>query len=543
MIVTRNFYRFVLWCAVFAGLGIGGVNGPGAGEVFVSNMPTALHRGVWEVELKADSFRGNPFFDVEFSVVFTLPDGSEVKAEGFFKGKNLWAARAYCAQVGLWKWRSVSNQAGLDGKSGNFEVKPSNLPGKLRKHPADSRQFAYDNGRWFLHLGDTAYRYVAATEPLWQQYIDEAAEVGFTKVRTWFSSGRHDIGALFAPDRQGLDLAYWDEIERRLRYALEKYPHIQFQVIIYGEDWPELKRYGEGDRAAQLVARYAQARFSAFSNVYWCISNDAHISAGPGSRNADPAVINRIGQEMKEREPWGTLLTNHQQRFQGYSFVDAPWSDIVTLEDRDQVAGAIVLQYRRLANCPVVLDEDRYGIYISPQHDRYFFRRLMWANLLSGGHATYGGLNTYEPFDGPEGIRGVRGYRTAVRDGRLDDGAADFLHIKRFFEESGLTLVGLEPNDAMAGNNGHMVKVMEGKKTIIAYLQNPDSPTPETANVAEIPATCRMHLPPGQWRIRWYDPRSGQWHADPDRKEITGGYTRDFKSPFPGDAVLLLQLP
>lgn len=509
----------------------------------VRGTPTAPHRGVWEVSLSLDDLRGNPFFDVEFQVVFTLPDGSEVKAEGFLKGNNQWAGRAYCAQVGTWKWRSASNQPGLDRRSGSFEVKPSDLPGKLRKHPDDPRQFVCDNGQWFLHLGDTGYRYVAAAEPLWQQYIDEAAEVGFNKVRTWFSSGRHDVAALFAPDRQGLDLAYWNEIERRLRYALEKYPHIQFQLIPYGEDWPELRRYGEGDRAAQLVARYAQARFSAFPNVQWCISNDSHVSPGPGARNADPATIDRIGRDMKRREPWGTLLTNHQQRFQGYSFVDADWSDIITLEDRDQVAGAIVLQLRPLGNDPVVLDEDRYGNYISPRHDRFFFRRLMWANLLSGGHATYGGLNTYEPFDGPRGIRGMHGYRTAVQDGRLDDGAADFPHIKRFFGEAGLTLVGMEPNDAMAGNDGHAVKVIAGEKAIIAYLQNPDARTPETANVAETPATCRLHLPTGGWRIRWYDPRTGRWHAAPDRQEISGGYTRDFRSRFLGDAVLLLSLP
>jgi len=128
--------------------------------------------------------------------------------------------------VGTWKWRSASNHPGLNGHSGSFEVKPSNLPGKLRKHPTDPRQFAYDNGEWFLHIGDTAYRYVAASEPLWQQYIDEAAQVGFTKIRTWFSSDRHDISALFTRDRQGLNLGYWDEIERRLIYALEKYPYI-----------------------------------------------------------------------------------------------------------------------------------------------------------------------------------------------------------------------------------------------------------------------------------------------------------------------------
>ena len=66
---------------------------------------------------------------------------------------------------------------------------------------------------------------------------------------------------------------------------------------------------------------------------------------------------------------------------------------------------------------------------------------------------------------------------------------------------------------------------------------------PESASVAESSATCRLHLPVGGWRIRWFDPRNGQWHADSERKEISGGYTRDFESPFPGDAVLLLTLP
>ena len=38
------------------------------------------------------------------------------------------------------------------------------LPGKLRKHPDDPFQFARDDGSWFLHLGDTGYRYVVASE-------------------------------------------------------------------------------------------------------------------------------------------------------------------------------------------------------------------------------------------------------------------------------------------------------------------------------------------------------------------------------------------
>lgn len=519
------------------------IGSPAWSANFVTATPTAPHRGVWEIELPLATPAGHPFFDVELNFIFTRPDGKEVKAEGFYRGGNQWAGRAYCGQTGRWKWRTAANRPALDGKHGTFEVIPSPLPGKLRQHPQDQRQFTYDNGQWFLHLGDTGYRYVVDTEPLWQQYIDEAAEVGFNKIRVWFCRGRSDIAAVFSADRKGLDLPYWDEAERRLIYALEKYPHIQFQLIVYGEDLAELRRYGEDDRAALLVARHAQARFSAFPNVQWCLSNDTIISPAPGKRNAAPATIDQIGQDMRKREPWGTLLSNHQARFTGNSFANAPWSDIITLEDRDQVAGALILQYRALGSDPVVLDEDRYGIYISPKHDRYFFRRLMWASLLSGGHATYGGLATYEPFAGADKSKGVQGYRTAVREGRLDDGAADFRHLRSFFAEAGLTLVGLQPNDAMAGNDGHSVKVIAGDKAIIAYLQNPDSRDPESANVSETPATCRLHLPAGSWRIRWFDPRSGQWHANQGREAIGGGSTQNFKATFPGDAVLLLTLP
>jgi hypothetical protein len=153
------------------------------------------------------------------------------------------------------------------------------------------------------------------------------------------------------------------------------------------------------------------------------------------------------------------------------------------------------------------------------------------------------GLNTFIPYDDPKGTNGLHGYLTAVNDGRIDDGAADFRHIRSFFAGANLTLVGLEPNDALGGNDGHSVKVIAGDRTIIAYLQNPDSRAPETANVADTHAVCRLHLPSGDWRIRWFDPRTGQWHANPERQEISGGDTRDLKSPFPGDAILLLTRP
>ena len=96
----------------------------------------------------------------------------------------------------------------------------------------EPNQFAYDNGEWYLHIGDTGYRYLTATEPEWQAYIDQAVQMGATKVRAWFCQARSDVQILFGETRTALNLSYWQEIDRRLVYALERHPHIQFKLIL-----------------------------------------------------------------------------------------------------------------------------------------------------------------------------------------------------------------------------------------------------------------------------------------------------------------------
>jgi hypothetical protein len=508
----------------------------------VTGEAPAPQRGVYEIALVSDGAVNNPYLDSEFKVAFTRPDASRVTVDGFYdgaaSGQAVFKARAYCDYPGAWSWTSSSRLPDLDGRSGAFTVAASELPGKLRKHPDDPHQFAYDNGEWFLHIGDTGYRYVVDTEPEWQAYIDQAAKMGATKIRAWFCRARSGVAGLFAADRTALNLPYWQEIDRRVQYALNKHPQIILQLIPYGEDTDELLRYGQADPMSRLVAQYAQARLSAFPNVIWCISNDQKIAgdgAQPGEGRVPAAIIDGIGRDMAAREPWGTLLTNHQARHTGYAFTDAPWSDIATLEDLDQVHGALLLEYREKANDPAINDEDRYELYRPPAHPRYFFRRLMWASLLSGGSATYGGAQTYEPYNGRE--RGVRGYYDLKKEGILNGGADDFTHIHRFFKQAALTLVGMRPADAMAGGDSRVAKVIAGERAAIVYLPNPDSETPEKADAATTNAVCRLQLPPGDWSLRWFNPRTGEWFDEPG--STSGGSSdRTFTAPFAGDAVL-----
>jgi hypothetical protein len=134
------------------------------GQINLSRDGVALHRGVREIALTASGGTSNPFL-LGLQVVFTRPNGSEVMVEGFYDGDGTYRARAYCDAVGEWSWRSISIDDGLNNKSGLFRVVPSMLKGKLRIHPDDPRQFVYDDGEWFLHIGDTGYRYVASSEP------------------------------------------------------------------------------------------------------------------------------------------------------------------------------------------------------------------------------------------------------------------------------------------------------------------------------------------------------------------------------------------
>lgn len=504
--------------------------------ILTHNAQNVPHYGVYEITLTTTP-QNHPIFENDFTVTFTRPDKTTVTTDGFYTGNNTFKARAYADQTGNWSWTSTSSVTALNNQSGQFTVTPSSLKGQLTIHPQDPYQFAYQNGDWFLHIGDTGYRYVTDTEPEWQAYIDQASAAGFTKIRTWFCRGRSDVQALFTPDRTSLNLPYWQEIDRRLTYALNHHPHIIFKLIPYGEDTAELLRY-ENDPTSQWIARYAQARFSALPNVTWCVSNDREIvpdNEELSHRKIHQKTIHQIARDMRAREPWNTLLTNHQCRFKGYSFPNAEWSDIVTLEDLDQVHGQIILDYRQKTTAPVINDEDRYEHYRQPQHPRYFFRRLFWASLLSGGHTTYGGLSTHEAYDAD--LKGIQGYHDAARADKLQ-GANDLIHIGTFFNDTGLTLANFIPNDALVGNDPLHDKCAHTDQSYLIYLANPSGDTPETDNVGETIPSVTLTLPNGQYTARWYQPTTSLWQGT---STLSGG-EQTLTAPDVGDWVLHLAI-
>lgn len=506
-------------------------------------MPKTVRQyDLFEVALADNSVNSPYSADFSFDVEWTLPDGSVVNTNGFYDGEGLFRARAYTAITGLWRWKTSSSASALNNVNGQFTVTPSSLPGKLRKHNNDPFQFQHNNGDWFVHVGDTAYRFVNQNEAEWKPYLSQANTVGFNKLRTWFNGGRHDVQILFNSSRDGLNIPYWQEMERRLHYAAIYYPHIQFQLIPYGEDTSEIRRY-ESDRMTRMIAKEAQARFSSFPNVQWCIVNDREVVTG-GSLNKERQVyassIDTIGNDMAQREPWGTLITNHQARWEGYSFVDSSWSDIITLEDLDQVGGDLVSQYRsRSDNDPVILEEDRYELYRGPSDPAFFFRRLFWSNILAGGHATYGGLATYEASDSTDDTRGITGYFDSASTSLRLTGADQLQYIHSFFADSGLTMVDFNHDQNIVNDSGNNIIAATGPAHSILYVANPSSSSPEYASADTDTFQFELQLdkamPANQ--VNWFNPVTGQWSA---HSSALASGSNSLETPAGADWILVL---
>ena len=266
-------------------------------QVFAEGNQPAPLRGVYEVVLTSTQTPTHPFKPGLVQVIFTPPGGKDITVDAFYDGASVFRARAYCEHAGDWTWRCNSQDTFLNGKHGTFTVIESDLPGKLRLHPEDRQQFVFDNGEWFLHIGETGYRYLTTTEKKWKSYIDQAVKMGATKIRTWFCQGRHDVQILFSEERSSLNLAYWQEMDRRLTYALEQYPQIQFQLMPYGEDTEELKRYAaviKWRNSSHNIPRLVFPHTPMYSGVFPTIVRSSPMARRPEEKSSHQPSIRSL---------------------------------------------------------------------------------------------------------------------------------------------------------------------------------------------------------------------------------------------------------
>ncbi|MDQ8201672.1 DUF4038 domain-containing protein [Pelagicoccus sp. SDUM812003] len=514
-------------------------------DIISDGSETALRGGCHELTFSSEHVVTAKIPSLPIQLTYSLPSGVKISARGYAVGDGHAKARCYVPEAGEWSWEA-KNAFGKGIASGRFFADESKLPGKLQVAPADQRQFRYASGDPFLHMGDTAWRLFSPEEKNWKAYIDQAGQAGITKVRAWLSGNGSSVASYFHPQRKQLDLAFWDEVEHRLRYALTRFPHIQFQLNLFGNDREELVRYEEGDPLTHLAIIYCLERLSSLPNVHWSLA----CEIDPTKDNAVVLqALSRLGKTVFEQAPWHSLITCGQPRFANFLFDREKWCGMTSLSSLGQVTGEIAQTQRPLTGKPIVLEEDRAEYASPPLQPRYYFRRLFWGLLLSGAHPSYQGLDTARETAGHRS--GIYGYYDACHAGRLHHGAHDLLHIHGFFRETGISLQGWVSDDSLGGSNPLLVKSMRSQQSdqCIIYVANPDAHEGHSgkdgkgfysdlnASPSDIFTTFSLDLPFGSGAARWYSPSTGQWRGE---VAITKPSTI-FLTPEPGDWILWIQ--
>jgi hypothetical protein len=287
------------------------------------------------------------------------------------------------------------------------------------------------------------------------------------------------------------------------------------------------------------------ARFAAYPQLFWLVTNDAHYGDKFANSNA---MAREVGAYLQQRDPWQhPRSTGHARRLPFY-FGGEDWATYVHIEHAHDLGALQYGQYHALEK-PVFLGEDRYeqdhGPRLDPLHMRYWQRRLFWAWLLSGGSTNYGGRWwTVHPY-GATGVReGTFQKRTAVPFRSALTGLDSVRSIRDYFEQRSIDLGEFEPDHALAEDangqrNARAPKLMRrGKEEFLIY--HPHAAADEQAAQVNTSGAAQLRVDlraaRGTFSVEWYRAEDGRSQSSAD---VTGGEWRDLIAPWSGADVIV----
>jgi len=561
---------------------------------FTTDEQTAWLYGVHEITLTGDGSVNNPF-DTDATVTFTEPLGNQVVVKAFYDGGNTWRARVYISETGTWSWQSDSpDDSHLDNRSGTFVAEPSTLRGMLRKHPRNPRQWITDDGQTFLNLSDTSYTLFRqdvdlsgekppyVTDALFQEYVEDDVNLGITSLR---AGGCGGYGG-WAPssltqgdryersnwcwdgyDKERFDLDRFQATDRRLTWLLDNYPNMYVQLILFGktndvgEEWDNISQ-----SQRNKIMDYQISRWAAWPQLFFLIVNDTTYTP-----DLNVEMVREIGRYYAANDPWHHLISAGPKRREEVPFTQQDrdeWLTYLHIEKYSEIDAAIVdSYYAQVYDVHLFYGEDWYEQSVEhsgldPVNPSYYYRRLFWSALLSGGSSNYGGRY---PVIHPYSQSGSLDYQ--VRDYTYEDdplvGLDNILALKAFFVSRHIDLAYFVPNDSIATDldpadsegtpdpSRPQAAYRTDFSEYLIYLPNADdeeqaggtehssaamSRLMAAPNPDKIPRV-RIQLPASTYAVQWIRARDGHTiYADP---VITPTGPVSLTAPWQGEDVVL----
>lgn len=452
----------------------------------------------------------NPFTSVDLSAVVTSPSGRTYTVPGFFDGNGQGAAvgrvfkvRIFADEIGLWQWKTASNDASLHNKTGTFTCSGI-LPGLFAAGPVEidpesPRIFRYRNGTPVYLLGkfldmdaperlrwSQTFFSEDLTEGDRQAMLDRHLGMRLNKMSIYLANKGDYAHVSTTPwvgrdtnnDKTRFDLKRWHTYERWVRQMRDAglLAHLWF----FADD-SQFGDLPEADR--QRLIRYGMARLSGYANTFFTLVLE--WQEGWTTQEVQDHM-----EYLTANNPWDRLVSVHGVTG-NFSFPNEPWADYMQVQAGNEADSLRVwnssLFHRLLSEKPVVQEEHGLG----EEDDEH--RRKAWAAFVGGASGS---------------------------------GTGAFLEpLARFLP--GTPFQEMAPDSTTVVSGDAWVLSDPGRHYVL-YLYDGGE------------VTVNLLLAPGTFLAEWFDPRLGLFSPP---TTVAGGGLRNFSAPGPGDWVLTLRLP
>jgi hypothetical protein len=524
--------------------------------------------GMFEANHAATTQPANPYKAISATATVIRPDGTLWRVPLFWDGATSWKLRVSPDITGKWSYTVEANDAGLAKAKGAFEVIASSRKGAIQALPSATAHFARQKGEPFWFLGDTAWGYFTDSpedkhyRAQAEYYVKARVSQGFNVIHCMMMSEQgvgNDKGLPFtAIEKEEINPAYWQEVDRRLAFANAQGLTVGMAVAWGDKGRKEVfpwRRFPDVE-ARKRYARYAAARYAAY-DVYFIVSGEWHGELRT-REGAIPEAIYRefveIGEALDEAEPHGRMIAIHPMSSHGSvrEFKQAKWMSFGDYQQNYRQLHGRALVSRFLGG-PVVNSEygyhlrDANGDGIPDKANSYSaedMRFATWDIVMAGAYVVTGFGTTYfaghrDP--GPFGVDAAKNDEWELQAGL----------VRKFFESFEYARV--TPADDLltskldrgrdrdtSGPSGEAARsglrppastywaLADTGRTYVVYMRGMNQP------VELIPGARH-----GRYRLRWFNPRSGGF-TQPLTADVKESYT--LASPDAQDWVALLEV-
>lgn len=236
---------------------------------------------------------GNPFHDITLTATFT--NGTEkITVDGFYDGAGKFKLRFMPEKVGEWKFKTISNNKTLHGKTGSFTCTAATGKNHGPVKVADTYHFKYADGKRYYPFGTTLYAWTHQPQGLEEITLNTLKESAFNKVRMcvfpkYYSNVENEPEfypyekksetkdangkVKFVWDFTKFNPAFFEHLEKRIDDLKDL--GIEADVIIFH---PYDKGHWGFDSLGMdndlKYIKYLTARLSSFRNVWWSLANE-----------------------------------------------------------------------------------------------------------------------------------------------------------------------------------------------------------------------------------------------------------------------------